>query len=194
MQPGYTKLGLKDGGSGRYQGTFPCFGKVCKIDISGYSHTRGRYAAVVKGGAYSKMSNLLRSSFLRNSPGVIHVVISGLQPTTVYKMVTYHHSTSYARRGAEFTLKYSGNPLHKLKESANGNNPNPPLIHKETVKSDAGGKIVFDMKKLSGTSHMDLNGLHIHYTPQGMFDLIFYLIYYGTMVQIFLLRFDTCLD
>ena len=159
-QDGFTKLGLPDGGSGTYTGTFPCQGKTCTIKVSGYTHTRGNYAAVVN--KFAPLSNLLRSSFLRNSLGTITVEISGLKPSTTYEMKTYHHSTSYPRGGVDFTLQYDGNPINKLKQSANGNNPSPPLIHTEVVRSDSEGKISFVMKGVSGGgAHMDLNGMEL---------------------------------
>ena len=159
-QDGFTKLGLADGGSGTYTGTFPCQGKTCTIKVSGYTHTRGKYADVVN--EFAPLSNLLRSSFLRNSRGTITVEISGLKPSTKYEMKTYHHSTKPRGGIVDFTLQYDGNPINKLKQSAKGNRPNPPLIHKEVVTSNWAGIISFVMKGVSGGTNMDLNGMVLH--------------------------------
>ena len=160
VQDGFYKMGLPDGGSGTYTGTFPCQGNTCRIKVSGYTHTRGNYAAVVNNVA--SLSNLLRSSFLRNSYGAITVEINGLKPSTAYEMKTYHHSSSHPGGGSGFTLQYDGNRINNLKQHANGNSPNPPLTHTEVVTSNGAGKVSFVMKRVSGGgAHMDLNGLEL---------------------------------
>ena len=77
-------------------------------------------------------------------------------------MVTYHHSTSFPRGGRQFKLKYNDNPEETLQQSANGQSPDPPLIHTEEVKSTDDGKISFTMETIgTGSAHMDLNALSI---------------------------------
>ena len=88
--------------------------------------------------------------------------INGLKPSTKYEIETYHHSTSYARGGVDFTLQYDGNPINNLKQSGDGVNPNPPLTHTEVVTSNGDGKISFVMEGVCcGSAHMDLNGLEL---------------------------------
>ena len=164
VQPGFYKLGLPDGGSGTYTGTFPIKGKNCTITVAGYQQTRGNFNAVF--GNFSYLSNLLRSSFLRGSHGSMTVGISGLASLEIYEIKTYHHSTNYPRGGVVFTLKYVGNPLNTLKQSDNGINPNPPLIHTEYVTANYDGEISLVMEGVatngvSGNAHMDLNGMEI---------------------------------
>ena len=96
------------------------------------------------------------------------VIITGLQPMQRYNMRTYHHSTQFPRGGAGFTLQYNGGPPQLLKQSSNGPDPDPPLIHNEVVSADDQGEIRFDMlrSKNDGArtdAHMDLNGLEIHH-------------------------------
>ena len=83
VQKGFMKLGTKDGGPGTFQGLFPCGSdRNCTINIDGYTHTRGRFSRITND--WSHLSNLLRSSFLRNKPGNIRVKITGLEPRTRY--------------------------------------------------------------------------------------------------------------
>merc|ERR1712159_768851 len=164
VQPGFYKLGLPDGGATTYTGTFPIQGKTCKITVDGYTHTRGNYGAVV--GKFAHLSNLLRSSFLRNTIGSIMVGISGLEPWNKYEIKTYHHSAGFPRGGVDFPLQYDGNLLNTLKESADGNNPNPPLMHTEIVTANSDGRISLVMKSILSEggvpdAHMDLNGMEI---------------------------------
>jgi len=165
-QAGFTKLGVPDighfGFHGVYTGTFPCQDSTCTIKVSGYDHTRGNYNALVNRFAY--LSNLLRSSFLRNHVGTMRVKINGLEPLTNYEIKTYHHSTQ-ADCSTAFTMQYDGNQVNNLKQSSLGQNPNPPLIHTEVVTTNSHGEISFVMKRLANDSHplchMDLNGMEI---------------------------------
>jgi len=167
IQDGFLKLGLPDGGGGTYYGTFPYLGQTSTIQITGYTHTRGDYMKVVN--SYARLSNLLRSSFLRNFPGVMHVEISGLKQSTMYEINTYHHSTSYPRGGVNFSLQYEGNNKNWLKQSARGQNPDPPLIHSEIVQSSTDGIVRLVMnsaEQIGGVdihAHLDLNGMEIKY-------------------------------
>ena len=93
-QDDFYKLGIADGGpdSGTgFTGTFPCQHKTCSVKVSGWTHTKGNYAPVTN--QYAHLSNLLRSSFLRNSAGTMNIEISGLEPATKYIIKTYHHSS-----------------------------------------------------------------------------------------------------
>ena len=67
VQKGFHKIGRGDSGSSPFTGSFPCFGDKCTIKINGHTHTRGNYASVTN--SFKTMSNLLRSSFLRNKKG-----------------------------------------------------------------------------------------------------------------------------
>jgi hypothetical protein len=160
-QEGFTQLGVGDGSSGSFSGTFDFEGRTCTIAVGGYSHTRSNYAAV-SGGDYTNLSTLLKSSFLCNQRCTISVNIGNLKPSHLYQMTTYHHSTSYPRGGAHFKLKYNGNSESSLQQSANGVAPNPPLIHVEQVTSTDSGEISFTMKNQGSVSgHVDLNALEI---------------------------------
>jgi len=166
VQEGFLKLGLPDGGNGTFYTAFENSGRELAIRITGYTHTRGNYKPLTN--FYAGLSNLLRSSFLRNSPGVINVEISGLLPLSVYSIKTYHHSTSYARGGVSFYLQYEGNQKIKLKQSGNGKNPDPPLMHTEMVQSSGDGVVRLVMESEDGiggvqNAHMDLNGMEIKY-------------------------------
>jgi len=166
VQEGFLKLGLPDGGTDTFYSAFENSGLELAIRITGFTHTRGNDKPVTN--FYSGLSNLLRSSFLRNSRGVINVEISGLKPLSVYSIKTYHHSTSYARGGVSFSLQYEGNQKIKLKQSGNGKNPDPPLTHTEMVQSSRDGVVRLAMEKEDGIggvqdAHMDLNGMEISY-------------------------------
>jgi len=164
VQEGFLKLGLPDGGAGTFNSTFEYSGQKMAIRVTGFTHTRGDYKPVMN--FYAGLSNLLRSSFLRNSPGVINVEISGLVPLSVYSIKTYHHSTSYAREGVSFSLQYEGNLKIKLRQSGNGKNPDPPLTHTEMVQTSIYGvvRLVMESEDSIGSvpnAHMDLNGMEI---------------------------------
>jgi len=167
VQDGFLKLGLPDGGCGTYYASFPFFGQTSKIKITGYTKTRGNYKKVVN--CYAALSNLLRSSFLRDFPGVMYVEISELTPSTMYEIKTYHHSTSYPRGGVSFSLQYEGNDKNLLKQSGYGQNPDPPLIHSEFVQSSTDGIVRLVMNSVEGVggvnihAHLDLNGMEIKY-------------------------------
>jgi len=166
VQEGFLKLGLPDGGTGTFSSSFEYSGQELTIRITGFTHTRGNYKAVMN--FYAGLSNLLRSSFLRNSRGVINVEIFGLIPLSVYSIKTYHHSTSYARGGVSFSLQYEGNLKIKLKQSGYGKNPDPPLTHTEMVQSSRDGvvRLVMESENVIGgvqNAHMDLNGMEIKY-------------------------------
>jgi len=165
-QKGFLKLGLPDGGSGTFSKAFISSERYLKIEIKGYTNTRGNYKRVTN--YYSELSNLLRSSFHRNRPGVMNVTITGLKPFSVYSIKTYHHSTSYARGGVSFLLQWEGNPKIELKQSGYGGSPDPPLMHTEMVKSKREGVVRLVMKSVvrpggNKNAHMDINGMEIKY-------------------------------
>jgi len=164
VQDGFHKLGLPDGSTGTFSTTFKYSGGELEIGVNGFTHSKGNYKPVTN--FYSGLSNLLRSSFLRNSPGVMNVRIAGLSPFSVYSIKTYHHSTSYARGGVSFSLQYEGNPKIALKQSGNGKNPDPPLTHTERVESSKDGVVRLEMESEDGiggvqNAHMDINGMEI---------------------------------
>jgi len=167
VQNGFLKLGVPDGDDGTYSSTFEYMGQTSRINITGYTHTRGNYEEVVN--SYAGLSNLLRSSFLRNWRGVMNVEVSGLEPSTMYVITTYHHSTSFPRGGVSFSLQYNGNSKNMLKQSPSGTNPNPALVHYEIVQSSTDGSIHLVMNSEEGfggvswSAHMDLNGMEIRY-------------------------------
>jgi len=166
VQEGFLKLGLPDGSAGEFSTAFKYPGGELEIGVKGFTHSRGNSKPVTN--FYSGLSNLLRSSFLRNSPGVINVRIAGLRPLSVYSIKTYHHSTSYARGGVSFSLQYEGNPKIALKQSGNGKNPDPPLTHTERVDSGMKGVVRLVMESEDGTggvqnAHMDINAMEIKF-------------------------------
>eukprot|EP00495_Collosphaeridae_sp_1-RS-2012_P001238 TRINITY_DN1288_c0_g1_i2.p1 TRINITY_DN1288_c0_g1~~TRINITY_DN1288_c0_g1_i2.p1 ORF type:complete len:230 (+),score=17.01 TRINITY_DN1288_c0_g1_i2:137-826(+) len=165
VQEGFLKLGRPDGPGGvKYYSQFDWSGQTIGITITGYTYIRGNYNPVTN--AYARLSNLLRSSFLRSSPGEMHVKISGLKRLCMYLIKTYHHSTSYPRGGRSFSLQYDGKDKILLKQSGNGQSPDPPLIHSEVVQSSGDGIVRLVMNSDHGgggkqqtTAHMDLNGM-----------------------------------
>jgi len=167
VQDGFLKLGLPDGYDGTYSSTFDYIGQTATLRITGFTLTRGNYGEVLN--SYAGLSNLLRSSFLRNFPGAINVEISGLKPSAIYQFKTYHHSTSFPRGGASFSLQYEGNRKNLLKQSAHGQNPHPPLMHTEIVQSSTAGIVRLEMNSKEGiggvanNAHMDLNGMEINF-------------------------------
>jgi len=166
VQEGFLKLGQPDGSTGTFSAAFNYSGVELEIGVQGFTHSRGNYKPVTN--FYSGLSNMLRSSFLRNSPGVINVRIAGLRPFSVYSIKTYHHSTSYARGGVRFSLQYEGNPKIALKQSGNGKNPDPPVSHTERVESNMEGVVRLVMESEDGiggvqNAHMDINGMEIKF-------------------------------
>jgi len=166
VQDGFHKLGLPDGSTGTFSTTFKYSGGELEIGVNGFTHSKGNYKPVTN--FYSGLSNLLRSSFLRNSPGVINVRIAGLRPFSVYSIKTYHHSTTFARGGVSFSLQWEGNPKIALKQSGNGKNPDPPLSHTERVESSVEGVVRLVMESEDGiggdqSAHMDINGMEIKF-------------------------------
>jgi len=179
VQEGFLKLGLPDGGVdgkvGTFSTAFKYSGRELEIEIKGFTHTRGNYEPVTN--YYGGISNLLRSSFLRNTPGVITVRIAGLKPFSVYSMKTYHHSTSCPRGGVRFSMQYEGNPKIALKQSAFGTNPDPPLTHTEMVRSNREGVVRLVMESVGGiggdqSAHMDLNGMEIKFVGRSWLGII----------------------
>merc|ERR1719447_1076834 len=89
--------------------------------------------------SWSGLSNLLRSGFVRNVVGPMWAVISGLKPSRMYLLKTYHHSSSHPDGGTKFLLEFNQDGAKKMQQSNNGQNPNPPLIVPQTVFSGEDG-------------------------------------------------------
>eukprot|EP00747_Dinoflagellata_sp_TGD_P031070 gnl/TRDRNA2_/TRDRNA2_135053_c0_seq1.p1 gnl/TRDRNA2_/TRDRNA2_135053_c0~~gnl/TRDRNA2_/TRDRNA2_135053_c0_seq1.p1 ORF type:complete len:723 (+),score=125.29 gnl/TRDRNA2_/TRDRNA2_135053_c0_seq1:138-2171(+) len=164
---GWVSLGPSDGGAGSFKSKFALGKSSITVEVSGYTHARSNYKPITAGPSKS-LSDMLRGSFLCNKDQcVISMSLSGLEPGAKYVLKTWHHSTSFPRGGAPFTLQYHGQelgPSTKLKQSPNGQNPQPALSHEETVTANGDGMIDMKMTRLqegAHNAHIDLNGLII---------------------------------
>lgn len=93
---------LPDGVDGDFTETFPCYTQQCTIKIRGYTHTRNDANPIT--GSYRELSDLLRSSFLRNKAGLMSVEVGGFKPWSLLQVKTYHYTTIFS--GIEFTMQY----------------------------------------------------------------------------------------
>ncbi|MFT5127822.1 MAG: hypothetical protein ACI8W8_001429, partial [Rhodothermales bacterium] len=137
-----------------------------EVTISGNTHYRDY--AVLTGGAFLSLSDLLSDHTLRNAAGVMTLTIADLKPG-LYDLGTFHHGTQNA--GGNITVKLTDSVVtDDLKFSGTGSvgtSPSAIVAPNFQVTSD-GSDVVITLEKIDATAskHLNLNGFALSVVPR----------------------------